>query len=65
MIYTPAFDGLLAAAKDILYKRMWEILSGEEKGKQYARLTAADRRAVIEILRDTKKDLPAYFRDRA
>jgi hypothetical protein len=27
----------------------------------YSRLTLADRKAIVEILRDTRKDLPAYF----
>jgi hypothetical protein len=63
MIYSPAFDALPAMAKRAVYERMWRILSGVEAGKKYTRLSAADRRAVVEILRDTKRDLPAYFRD--
>ena len=41
--------------------RMWKILSGQEKEKKYAKLTFADRKAIVEILRDTKKRLPDYF----
>lgn len=62
MIYTEAFDALPAAALQAVYRRLWEVLSGGEHGAKYARLTLADRRAVVEILRDTKKSLPAYFR---
>jgi len=62
MIYSEAFDALPAEAKIAIYKRMLRVLSGSEKDKRYARLSPADRRAVLEILRDTKKDLPAYFR---
>ncbi len=61
MIYSPAFDALPAEAKDAIYRRMWEILSGQEKAAKYAHLTSADRQAIVEILRDTKKDLPPYF----
>jgi hypothetical protein len=61
MIYSEAFDALPAEARAAIYKRMWQVLSGAEAGKKYARLSQADRRAVIEILRDTKKDLPDYF----
>jgi hypothetical protein len=61
MIYSAAFDALPAAAKDAIYMRMWEILSGQDKSKRYDRLTAADRQAIVEILRDTKPDLPEYF----
>jgi hypothetical protein len=62
LIYTPAFDALPAAARDAVYARMWEVLSGQEKDPAYARLSGADRRAIVEILRDTKPDLPTYFK---
>ncbi len=62
MIYSPAFDALPAEAKEAIYRRMWQILSGQEKEKKYARLSPADRRAIVEILRDTKPDLPDYFK---
>lgn len=62
MIYTPAFDALMPEAKRAIYERLWAILSGEEHDRRYTRLSAADRRAIIEILRDTKPDLPASFR---
>ncbi|HEY3045084.1 MAG TPA: hypothetical protein VGJ39_13720 [Vicinamibacterales bacterium] len=61
MIYTEAFDGLPVAAKEAIYARMWQVLSGEDRGKQYARLSLVDRQAIVEILRDTKKGLPGYF----
>ena len=61
MIYTDAFDALPASAKDFVYKRMWQVLSGEAKESRYTRLSVADRQAIVEILRDTKKDLPEYF----
>jgi hypothetical protein len=62
MIYSPAFDALPVEAKDAVYKRMWEVLSGKETEPKYRKLSSSDRAAVLEILRDTKKDLPAYFR---
>ncbi len=52
MIYSEAFDALPFEAKDAVYRRMRKILRGRD---------SADRRAVIEILRDTKKDWPASF----
>ena len=62
MIYSDAFDALPPPARDAVYARMWRILSGKDAAPKYARLQAADRRAIVEILRDTKKDLPACFR---
>jgi hypothetical protein len=62
LIYSPAFDALPARAKDPIYRRMWQVLSGEEREERYrSALSPADRRAIVEILRDTKKDLPPYF----
>jgi hypothetical protein len=62
MIYSPAFDGLPTAAKDAVYARMWEVLSGKEKAPKYSKLTTADRSAIVEILRETKSSLPPYFK---
>jgi hypothetical protein len=61
MIYSEAFDALPAEARDAVYNRLWQILSGTENNPKYARLSLADRQAVTEILLETKKNLPAYF----
>lgn len=61
MIYSEAFDALPVEAKDEIYRRMWQILSGKEKAAKYQRLSLADREAVVQILRETKPGLPAYF----
>ncbi len=61
MIYTEAFDKLPAVAKQAVYERMWTILSGRDEAKKYAHLSPADRQAIVEILRDTKTDLPPAF----
>ncbi len=62
MVYAPSFNALPPAAKSALYARMWEILSGRAAKEKYARLAFSDREAVIEILKDTKQDLPPYFK---
>ena len=62
MIYSDAFRALPMPAKSAIYRRVWEILSGKESGAKYARLSVADRKAIIEILRDTLEDLPDYFK---
>ncbi len=61
LIYSPAFDALPAMAKAPIYKRMWQVLAGEVPGPRYRSLSLADRRAIVEILKDTKADLPDYF----
>jgi len=62
LIYSESFDALPAAVKDPLYQRLWDVLSGKDQSPAYQSLTAADRRAVLEILVETKPSLPAYFR---
>jgi hypothetical protein len=61
MIYTDAFEALLPAAKDAIYTRMWDVLSRRAREPRYRRLGLPDRRAIVEILRATKRDLPASF----
>ena len=61
MIYSEAFDALPAALLDATYRRLWTVLSGNDRSERYVRLSAADRSAVVEILRATKKGLPAYY----
>jgi hypothetical protein len=62
MIYSDAFDGLPAAARDAVYRRVYAVLSGAEQTPRYSRLSPSDRRAIIDILHETKHGLPAYFR---
>jgi hypothetical protein len=61
MIYAPVFDALPADAREMVYGRLKEVLSGQERAPRYARLTSADRQAILEILRDTKTNLPEGF----
>ena len=64
LIYSPAFDALPRRAKEPIYRRMWEVLSGQERGERYlSALSLGDRQAIVEILRDTKNDLPPYFQN--
>lgn len=61
LIYSEAFDALPKPALDELYRQLWLALTGETKDKELAAIPAVDRRAVLEILRRTKPNLPAYF----
>jgi hypothetical protein len=62
LIYSAPFEALPAKTKTAIYERMWAVLSGAVTDARYTRLSAADRQAIIEILRDTKTDLPPSFR---
>ena len=61
LIYAEAFDSLPAVIRDHLLQRLYDILTGKEEDKQFA-MKAGDRRAILEILRDTKPNLPAYWK---
>jgi hypothetical protein len=64
LIYSPAFDALPPLVKNPIYKRMWEVLSGQESDARYrSALSRADRQAIVEILRDTRQELPGYFQN--
>jgi hypothetical protein len=54
MIYSEAFDGLPDTARQRIYRRLQDVLTGREQGPAYAHLSRGDRRAILEILRDTK-----------
>jgi hypothetical protein len=61
LIYSDAFDALPATAKTAIYARLFDVLTGQVTSPALKRLTPADRTAVLDILRETKKDLPAEF----
>ena len=57
MIYSPSFNAIPAPVRERIYRRLYDIL----KGADYPHLSSADRIALLEILRDTKTDLPEYW----
>ncbi|HEX3876716.1 MAG TPA: hypothetical protein VHW24_07015 [Bryobacteraceae bacterium] len=61
MIYNSAFDALPQPAKGEIYRKLFSVLTSKPDGR-YARLCAEDREAILEIVRDTKPDLPDYWR---
>ena len=61
LIYSAQFDGLPGEMKDYLYRRLHEILSGEDDDDKYLHLNNAKCRAIRQILAQTKSDLPAYW----
>jgi hypothetical protein len=61
MIYSAQFDALPVSVRAAVYQRLWQVLSGRDSDPRYARLSGADRRTIVEILLDTKTDLPVGF----
>jgi hypothetical protein len=61
LVYSRGFTTLPADVKDYTLKRLYEVLTGKDTSPAFAHLSTADRRAVLEILRDTLPDLPGYW----
>jgi len=61
LIYSEAFDALPIPAKEYVYRRLLEVLSGQDQSPAFAKLSSKDRRAILEILLATKSDLPAEW----
>jgi hypothetical protein len=60
-IYGEQFDALPAPVRDAIYQRLWVVLSGGDPDPIYRKLSQADRKAIVEILRATRSGLPDYF----
>lgn len=62
LIYSDSFEQLPTAMKEYVYERMYEVLKDRDYSRDFDHLSAADRQAILEIVRETKKDLPDYWR---
>jgi hypothetical protein len=56
LVYSPSFAALPAEAKDYVFRRISEIVSGVEQSEKFQRLSADDRAAIGEILTETLPD---------
>jgi hypothetical protein len=61
LIYSEQFDALPPDAKDYLYRRLWDVLGGRDDDAAFGHLKRSTRRKMVEILRETKPGLPAYW----
>ena len=62
LIYSKSFDALPQKMKDHLYQRLWDILTGKDTSPDFENISAERRRAILEILTETKKGLPEYWK---
>ncbi len=65
LIYSEDFDALPEPAKGLVYSRLLEVLTGNDQSGDFDALSADDRRAVLEILLETKRGLPREWQDYA
>ena len=62
LIYSETFEKLPREIKLHFYRRLYAVLTGEDKSPEFRMISADAKRAVFEILSDTKRDLPAYWK---
>jgi hypothetical protein len=61
LIYSDAFAQMPGEMKEYVYQRLHDVLIDRDYTLHATHLTGADRQAILDILRETKKDLPAYW----
>jgi hypothetical protein len=61
MIYSDAFDALPPPVQDRVYRKLFDVLTGADRSRKFASLAMSDRKSILEILTETKANLPAYF----
>ena len=59
LVYSDGFGALPEHARRYVYQRLIAILNGQDTSSTFAHLSADDRQAVLEILRDTKPEFEA------
>jgi hypothetical protein len=62
LIYSDDFDALPSPAKEYVYRRLLEVLSGRDQSLEFASLSTDDRRTILEILAATKPGLADQWR---
>ena len=62
MVYSALFDGLPDTVRAPVYERLFEVLTGDAATDRFDRLSAADRGAILEVVRETKAGLPEYWK---
>jgi len=62
LIYSRAFDELPDEMRDYVWRRLWQVLAENEDAETFVHLSAEDKRAIIEIIHQTKDGLPEYWK---
>jgi hypothetical protein len=64
LIYSATFDGLPPEMKDVLWRRLDQILTGVDRSVVFGTMPSADRQSVREILLDTKPEFRKFVEAR-
>jgi len=63
LVYSESFDKMPQAARDYVYRRLFEIFSGKDRSEDFAHLSEADRAALLEILSETKPEFATWMKN--
>lgn len=61
MIYSRAFDALPDGARERVYERLHDVLTGADESPRFRHLDEAARRAILQIVAETKTGLPPFW----
>ncbi len=62
LIYSEAFEQLPKPMREHVLQRLHEILTGKDSSPEFANIPTDRRQAILEILVETKLNLPGYWR---
>lgn len=57
LIYSESFDALPDVTKQFVFRRLRDVLEGKDTSAPFAHLSSDDRKAILEILSETKPEL--------
>jgi hypothetical protein len=63
MIYSEIFDRMPSRVKERVYRRLYDVLTGKDTTKPFAAISSDARRAALDIVRNTKPNLPQFYWD--
>lgn len=61
LIDSDSFELLPGELKEIVYQKLWDVLTGKDQSESFQHLSDQDRRSILEILKATKDNLPDYW----
>jgi hypothetical protein len=61
LVYSEAFGRLPTEAKAQWFGRVWQVLSGLDRSREFDHLAEVDRGMILEILRDTQADFARWL----
>ena len=61
LIYSDAFEQLPKEVRELIYQKLFDILTGKDERADWQRLSLSDKSAIREILAQTKTNLPDYW----